>query len=183
MRPATGASTANQRDTSFLQEAGRTIATTCWWREHVAGSQTAAADKDTAMRARAEPEAPVAPATPTKTETKRGFTRFRFPWQKTKVASRGDEEELIVLNSTRVPWALHLGYRSLGDVEPGQQVTYLVVKRGALTARQLAGDGTGASADHLSVQITGRVRRVELRYRRLGATLVHDLQVTERPAA
>ncbi len=126
---------------------------------------------------------PEAPTPPTQTQTKRGFLRFRFPWQKTKVGSGGDEEELLVVNETRAPWQLHLGYRALGVVDPGGQVTFLVVKKGMLTARQLAGDGFSRSADCLLVQITGRVQRVELRYRRLGELIVHDIVAVEKPAA
>ncbi|MER3404087.1 MAG: hypothetical protein C4289_01990 [Chloroflexota bacterium] len=126
---------------------------------------------------------PEAPAPLTRTQTKRGFLRFRFPGPKTKVGNRGDEEELLVVNETRAPWQLHLGYRALGVVDPGSQVTFLVVKKGMLTARQLAGDGFSRSADCLAVQVTGRVQRVELRYRRLGDVIVHDIVVVEKPAA
>jgi hypothetical protein len=126
---------------------------------------------------------PEAPAPPTLTQTKRGFLRFRFPWHKTKVGSRGDEEELLVVNKTRAPWQLHLGYRALGVVEPGAQAAFLVVKKGMLTAQQLAGDGFSRSADGLAVQVTGRVQRIELRYRRLGDLIVHDIVVVEKPAA
>ena len=135
------------------------------------------------MPASVEAEAPAAPAPPTQTQTKRAFVRFRFPWHKTKVGSAGDEEELLVINSTRAPWALHLGYRALGAVAPGERTSFLVVKKGLFSARQLSGDGLGAAADCLTLQITGRIHGVELRYRRLGELIMHDIVALDQPAA
>lgn len=88
----------------------------------------------------ADPNAPPA----TDTRTRRRWWRFRFPWRRTAVSAPTNDDELLIDNTTDVPWALHLGYRNLGIIDPDSRALYRVVKSGLLSARRVdapVGDG------------------------------------------
>lgn len=75
------------------------------------------------------------PSPGTKGKPQRNLWRFRFPWVKTAVSAPTDDDELRIENLTSRTWALYLGYRSLGRIEPETQRVFHVVKSGLLQVR------------------------------------------------
>ena len=101
---------------------------------------------------------------------------WRFPWNKpkTRIAAPTEDDELLIDNRTDQAWTLHLGYRSLGRIEPHAKLLVHVVKTGMLTARPVnAPVGVG----YLTAFLTGEIETVEIRGERMGGEHLYDLQL------
>jgi len=103
---------------------------------------------------------------------------FRFPWARggTRVAAAPDDDELLIINRTAEAWVVGLGYRSLGTIEPREQLRVQVVRTGMLTARQsTATTHTG----YLTARISANTNLVTIRSAKVQGEVVYDVVLSE----
>ena len=81
----------------------------------------------------AAPEPITAPAP----HRQRAWWRSLFPWRKTAVGAPMGDQHLLIDNRTTEAWVVHLGYKALGTLAPGEQRLVAAAKSGMMTARPL----------------------------------------------
>ena len=124
-----------------------------------------------AWRRHAEPEAPPTQTKPQRQNSAGWFTRVQH---RIKLAMGGDDEELLVGNTTAVSWHIYHKYHLLGIIDPGETRLFHLRKRGNLNARPaLESD----AVEYLVVDLNSRVHRVEIYRRSMGqAVEVYDMR-------
>jgi hypothetical protein len=126
-----------------------------------------------AWRRHKEPDAPPTQTKPRRQESDGWFTRVR---RLVKLAMNGDDENLLVMNTTAVSWHVYHKYHLLGIVDPGETRLFRLRKSGNLNARpSLESD----ECAYLVLDLSARVQRVEI-YRR---HVAHELDVYDMRAA
>lgn len=99
------------------------------------------------------------------------FTRIK---RRVKLAMEGDDEDLLVENTTAISWYIYHKYHLLGILDPWEIHTFRLRKSGNLNARpNQAGDAT----EYLVVDLDSSVQRVEIYRRKIGQELdVYDMR-------
>ena len=118
-----------------------------------------------------DPDAPPTQTKPQRQDADGWFTRVK---RRVKLAMEGDDEELLVENTTAVSWHIYHKYHLLGIVDPWETHTFRLRKSGNLNARpDLASD----ESEYLIVDLNPRIQRVEIYRRRMGLTVdVYDMR-------
>jgi hypothetical protein len=124
-----------------------------------------------AWRLLVEPDAPPTQTKPQRQDSTGWFTRIK---RRIKLAMEGDDEELLVANTTAVSWHIYHKYHLLGIVDPWETHTFRLRKSGNLNARPgLASD----ESEYLVVDLNSRIQRVEIYRRQMGLTVdVYDMR-------
>lgn len=106
------------------------------------------------------------PQTQTKPQRSDGwFTRTR---NRVKLAMSGDDEELLVVNTTAISWRVYHNYHLLGIIDPGEEQEFRLQRRGQLkVCPGLESDAT----EYLVLDLNGRLDRVEIYRRHMGKEL------------
>lgn len=116
------------------------------------------------------------PQTQTKVERRRSdglFTRIRH---RIKLAMSGDDEELLIVNSTTVRWHIYHKFHQLGILDPGEARLFRLQKRGNLNARPDQ-ERPSDAVDYLVLDLSSRIERVEIYRRSMGQALeVYDMR-------
>lgn len=98
------------------------------------------------------------------TSPRRSGGWFRRLQHRIRLAMRGDDEELMLENSTNVPWRVYHDYHQLGIIDAGEYQLYRLNKRGSLNVRPLA---EGDEVEYLVLSLNEHVRFVRIYRRRL----------------
>jgi hypothetical protein len=106
---------------------------------------------------------------PTEPETERDWWDRLHPLRKTQLGMSGNDEELTIENLTPETWRIHHNYAYLGVVDPQESRTFLLAKRGVISAQQLE---ALVGTDYLVVPITGWVHIVRIYIRALPGQVV-----------
>lgn len=116
------------------------------------------------------------PQTKTKVERRRSGGLFTRMQRRIKLAMFGDDEELLVVNSTAVRWHIYHKFHQLGILDPGEARLFRLRKRGNLNARPDQGR-PGDAVDYLVLDLSSRIERVEIYRRSIGQTLeIYDMR-------
>lgn len=124
-----------------------------------------------AWRREAEPAAPPTQTRPQRQDSGGWFTRVQH---RVKLALGGDDEELLVENTTAVSWHIYHKYHLLGILDPWETHTFRLRKRGNLNARpNLESD----AVEYLVVDLNSHIQRVEIYRRQIGQAVgVYDMR-------
>lgn len=93
------------------------------------------------------------------------FTRTR---RRVKLAMFGDEEEIVIVNTTTIFWLVYHNFHALGIIDPGEERTFLVQMRGKLSVRPRQ---ESDAVEYLVLNLTGHIQRVEIYLRRMSQEL------------
>ncbi|MGH2506345.1 MAG: hypothetical protein ACRDHZ_02865 [Ktedonobacteraceae bacterium] len=106
------------------------------------------------------------PQTQTKPQRSDGwFTRIQ---RRVKLAMEGDEEDLLIINTTMIPWHIYHNFRMLGILDSGEEHLFRLQKRGKLGVRpHLESD----AVEYLVLDLDAQVQRVEIYRQHLGQGL------------
>jgi hypothetical protein len=88
----------------------------------------------------------------------------------------GDDEELLVENTTEIAWYLYQNFHQLDSIRPAETHTLKLSKRGTLSARPILSHD---EVEYLSLPLNSRIKRVRI-YRR---AMAQDLEVYDMQAA
>jgi hypothetical protein len=115
------------------------------------------------------------PPTQTKPERRRSGDWFTHIRRQVKLALAGDDEDLLVVNTTAISWYVYHTFHRLGVLDPGESVLFHLRKSGNLNARpDLESDAVG----YLVLDLTAKVQRVEIYRRNMGRDLdIYDMRV------
>jgi len=113
---------------------------------------------------------------PVKTSPRRSGGWFRRLQHRIKLALNGSDGELIVKNDTQISWRIYQNFHLLGIIDPAEELTFKLEKRGSLNVRPTA---DGDSVEYLVLQLDRRIYRVRIYRRRIG----QDVEVYEMRAA
>jgi len=120
------------------------------------------------------PEA-ASPPTQTQSERQRSGDWFAHIRQRVKLALAGDDEDLLVVNTTAISWYLYHTFHCLGLLDPGESALFHLRKNGNLNARP---DLESDAVDYLVLDLTAQVQRVEIYRRTMGKELdIYDMRV------
>ena len=125
------------------------------------------------MAIRIDPEVEQSPV---QTSPRRSGGWFRRLQHRIKLALNGSDDELIVKNDTPISWRIYQDFHQLGIIDPAEELTFTLVKRGSLNVRPTA---DGNSVEYLVLQLDRRIYRVRIYRRRMG----QDVEVYEMRAA
>ena len=122
-------------------------------------------------RRHVEPEAPPTQTKPQREDAGGWFTRAK---RLVKLAMQGDDEELLIGNTTAISWHIYHKYHLLGIVDPGEMRLFHLRKSGNLNARpSLESD----ESEYLVVDLNSHIQRVEIYRRQMGQTIeVYDMR-------
>jgi hypothetical protein len=99
------------------------------------------------------------------------FTRLK---QRVKLAMSGNDEILIVENTTPISWKVYHNYHQLGIIDASEERPYKLVKHGSLNVRPIDGD----QVEYIVLSLDSRVHRVLIYQRSFGKDVeVYDLRV------
>lgn len=99
------------------------------------------------------------PPTRTAPERRRSDGWFTHLQRRVKLALAGDDEDLLVANSTAIPWHIYHTFHRLGLLSPGESALFHLSKHGNLNARPgLASD----AAEYLVLDLTAKIQYVEI---------------------
>lgn len=114
------------------------------------------------------------PPTQTKPQRQASGGWFTRVQHRIKLALGGSDEELLVANTTAVPWHIYHKYRLLGIIDPWETHTFRLRKSGNLNARP---DLESDAVEYLVVDLNARVQRVEIYRRQIGPVVdVYDMR-------
>ena len=113
---------------------------------------------------------------PVKTSPRRSGGWFRRLQHRIKLALNGSDDELIVKNDTPISWRIYQDFHQLGVIDPAEELTFKLEKRGSLNVRPTADSD---SVEYLVLQLDRRIYRVRIYRRRMG----QDVEVYEMRAA
>ena len=86
----------------------------------------------------------------------------------------GDDEELLVENSTQVSWRVYHNYHQLGIIDAGESRVFRLQKRGSFSVRPTA---DGDDVEYLVLSLTLRIHRVSIYRKRISKDLeVYDMR-------
>ena len=124
-----------------------------------------------AIKITPELEPPLTQTKPERRESDGWFTRVQ---RRIKLAMEGDDEELLVMNVTAIPWHIYHKFHLLGIVDPGETLLFRLHKRGNLNARP---SQESDATEYLVLDLNARVQRVEIYRRSMGQALdVYDMR-------
>jgi len=119
-----------------------------------------------AIRSTPEIAEPEAPQTQTQTQRSGGlFTRIQL---RVKLAMRGDDEDLLLENTTPIAWKVYHDFHMLGIIDPRETRIFRVQKQGNFSVRP---NTESDAVEYLVLPLDARVRRVEIYRRRLAQAL------------
>ena len=111
---------------------------------------------------------------PRKTSPHRKGGWLRRFWQRVRLALDGDDETLVVENTTGVGWYVYHGYHQLGIIDAQEQRTFRLVKHGELSVRPHL---DGENVEYLVLPLTTRVNCVRICRRLVSKEIeVYDMQ-------
>jgi hypothetical protein len=113
---------------------------------------------------------------PVKISPRRSGGWFRRLQHRIKLALNGSGDELIVKNDTQISWRIYQDFHLLGIIDPAEERTFKIEKRGSLHVRPTA---DGNAVEYLVLQLDRRVYRVRIYRRRIG----QDVEIYEMRAA
>ena len=108
------------------------------------------------------------PPTQTKPERRRSDGWFTRIQRRVKLAMSGDDEELLVVNSTSISWHVYHKFRLLGIIDAGEIYTFHLQKRGNLNVRPSQESDV---TDYLVLDLNSRIQRVEIYRRSIGPSM------------
>ncbi len=110
---------------------------------------------------------------PRQTSPRREGGWLRRFWQRVRLALDGDDETLVVENSTVVGWYVYHDFHQLGIIDAEEQRTFRLVKRGELSVRPHL---DGENVEYLVLPLTISVNRVRICRRRMSKEIeVYDM--------
>jgi hypothetical protein len=114
------------------------------------------------------------PSTQTKPKRQRSDGWFTRIQRRVKLAMSGNEEELLIVNNTAIPWYVYHKFHQLGILDPGETVLFRLRKRGYLNARpNLESD----AVEYLVLDLNSGIQRVEIYRRSMGKEVdVYDMR-------
>lgn len=108
------------------------------------------------------------------TSPRRSGGWFRRLQHRVRLAMMGDDEELMLENSTAVSWRVYHDYHQLGIIDAGEYQLYRLNKRGSLNVRPLVG---GDEVEYLVLSLNEHVRFVRIYRRRLDKEVeIYDMR-------
>lgn len=108
------------------------------------------------------------------TSPRRSGGWFRRLQHRIRLAMRGDDEELMLENSTEVSWRVYHDYHQLGIIDAGEYQLYRLNKHGSLNVRPLA---EGDEVEYLVLSLNEHIRFVRIYRRRLDREVeVYDMR-------
>jgi len=114
------------------------------------------------------------PPTQTKPERRRSDGWFTRIQHRVKLAMAGDEEELLIVNTTAIRWYVYHNFHQLGILDPGETALFRLRKRGNLNARPNLGSD---AVEYLLLDLNSRMQRVEIYRRSIGKEVdVYDMR-------
>lgn len=114
------------------------------------------------------------PPTRTRPERQRSDGWFTRIQRRVKLAMSGDNEELLVVNSTAISWYVYHKFHQLGILDPGETALFRLRKRGNLNARPNLGSD---AVEYLVLDLNSAIQRVEIYCRSMGKELdVYDMR-------
>lgn len=118
------------------------------------------------------PDAPDVPPLQTSPQRSGGwFTRIQ---RRIKLAMGGDDEELLVKNTTQVSWRVYHNYHQLGIIDAGESRIFRLQKRGNFSVRPTA---DGDDVEYLVLSLSASIHRVSIYRRRVKEGLeVYDMR-------
>jgi hypothetical protein len=118
-----------------------------------------------------EPEAPPTQTKPQREDADGWFTRVK---KRVKLAMQGDDEELLIGNTTAISWHIYHKYHLLGIIDPGETRLFRLRKTGNLNARpSLESD----ESEYLIVDLNAHIQRVQIYRRQMGqAVEIYDMR-------
>jgi hypothetical protein len=115
------------------------------------------------------------PPTQTKPERQRSGDWFAHIRHHVKLALAGDDEDLLVVNTTAISWYVYHKFHRLGVLDPGGSALFHLRKSGNLNARP---DLESNVVEYLVLDLTAEVQRVEIYRRNMGKELdIYDMRV------
>lgn len=114
------------------------------------------------------------PPTQTQAERQRSGDWFARIRHKVKLALAGDDEDLLVVNTTAISWYVYHTFHPLGILDPGESALFHLRKNGNLNARP---DLESDAVEYLVLDLTTQVQRVEIYRRNMGKELdIYDMR-------
>lgn len=114
------------------------------------------------------------PPTQTQPERRRSDGWFTRIQRRVKLAMSGDEEELLVVNSTSLSWHVYHKFHLLGIIDAGETRSFRLQKRGNLSVRP---SQESDATEYLVLDLTSRIQRVEIYRRSIGPSMdVYDMR-------
>lgn len=112
---------------------------------------------------------------PRQTSPRREGGWLRHFWQRVRLALDGDDETLVVENTTVVGWYVYHNYHQLGILDAEERRTFRLVKHGELSVRPHL---DGENIEYLVLPLNYNVNYVNIVRRQIGKELeVYDLRV------
>src|SRR5690348_7636858 len=105
------------------------------------------------------------PPTQTQPERRRSDGWFTRLQHRVKLAMLGDDEELLVVNSTSLSWHVYHKFHLLGIVDAGETYTFRLRKRGNLNVRP---SQESDATEYLVLDLNSQIQRVEIYRRSIG---------------
>ncbi len=110
---------------------------------------------------------------PLQTSPRRSGGWLRYVLRRVRLRFAGDNEELMVENTTTLSWRIYHDYHMLGIVDRQEERTFRVDKRGTLNVRPLEGE----SVEYLVLQLNDSIHYVRIYRRHLSKEVeVYDMR-------
>ena len=114
---------------------------------------------------------PDAPRVKTKPQRSGGWLSRLL--RRVRLGTAGDDETLVVVNTTAISWRVYHDYHMLGIIDAGEERRFQLTKRGSLNVRPIDGE----NVDYLVLELDVRVHRVRIYKRRMSKDVeVYDMR-------
>ena len=110
---------------------------------------------------------------PLQTSPRRSGGWLRHLLQRVRLSFSGDNEALIVENTTQLAWRIYHNYHQLGMLDAHEERTFRVNKHGTLNVRPLEGE----SVEYLVLSLNDSIHYVRIYRRHLSKEVeVYDMR-------
>ncbi len=112
-------------------------------------------------------------APPLETDPRRSGGWLGHLLRRVKLAMSGDNEALLVENTTKLSWRIYHDYHLLGIVDTDEERTFRLTKHGTLNVRPLEGD----NVEYLMLSLNDRIHCVRIYRRQLSKEVeIYDMR-------
>lgn len=124
-----------------------------------------------AWRRQEEADVPPTQTKPQRQDSGGWFTRTI---RRVKLAMEGDDEELLIANTTAVSWHIYHKYHLLGILDPWETHTFHLRKHGNLNA---CPSQESDASEYLVIDLHESIQRVEIYRRQMGPSVdIYDMR-------